>query len=482
MHNPIPYHVVNMLIRSRQSSVSWNRGFTLIEALALLFIFAVITVTFYSVFTLGTTQIIESKNRLGAIAVANEKMEIIRNLEYDAVGTKKLNADGSYSSGIPAGDVLEDESVAVNTKTFTVHSFVQYVDDAFDGKASGTELVDTIPNDYKRVKVEVSWGDGSAARTVSLVTTAAPKGMEVSSGGGTLSINVIDNSGSGISQANVHITNTSVSPHIDITTSTDTTGNLMLPGAKASGEAYKIEVSKNGYYGMTTYAPYPTTVFKPIYIHASVVEADFNQKTIVMDKSSDISIATKDAFGADLLNIGFHLAGGVKIGDTVGSSVPVYTMNQDDTSGTDGKKTYAQQSSGLYTLTLSDTAKYQLLGLSAPDAMKNVFSLTNGDAKDIVATIIDNDIPAALVLVDDTSSGTSVPLPNASVHLYNADIPYDITVVTDQYGQAYFPVASPALPAGTYAYTVTLAGYADKTGTIVVTNALQTENVTLIKM
>ncbi len=475
-----------MLIQSRQLKRLRNSGFTLIEALALLFIFAVITMTFYSVFTLGTAQIIEAKNRLGAIAVANEKMEIIRNLDYDAVGTKVLNTDGSYSYGIPAGDILEDESITVNTRTFFVHTFIQYVDDALDGKASGTTPIDVIPNDYKRVRVEVSWGDGSVARRVSLVTTVVPKGMEVSSGGGTLSINVIDNSGSGIAQASVHITNTSVSPHIDITTNTDNTGNLILPGAKASGESYKIEVSKNGYYSMTTYASYPTTSFKPIYIHASVVEAAFNQKTIVMDKSADISLTTKDVFGIDFPNIGFHIMGGVKIGDTVSlsgnPSVPVYTLDQDDTSGTDAKKTYAKQSSGLYTLTLTDTTQYQLLRLNAPDVTKNTFSLTDGNSKDITATIIDTKMPAALVVVDDTSSGASTPLINASVHLSNTILPYDVTVMTDQYGQAYFPASSPALVAGTYDYTVTLAGYSDKSGTIVVTNALKTENVTLTKL
>ncbi|MDD5084071.1 MAG: prepilin-type N-terminal cleavage/methylation domain-containing protein [Candidatus Moranbacteria bacterium] len=458
-----------------------KQGFTLIEALTALFIFSIITITFYGVFTTGTRQIIESKNRLGAVAVANEKMEIIHNLEYDSVGTKKLNPDGvTYAYGIPAGDILEDEVVAVNNQTFSVHTFVQYVDDAFDGKASGTTPIDVIPNDYKRVKIEVSWGSGDVSQRVYLVTTFVPQGMEISSGGGTLSLNVIDAAGTGVSGASVHITNTSVSPNVNVTTSTDSTGNLILPGAEASSQSYRIEVSKNGYYGVTTYAPYPTTTYNPVDIHASVVADAFNQKTIVIDRSSDISIATKDVFGADFPDIDFHMLGGRKIGDTTGDPIePVYSMDQDFDSGADGSVVVTDQSHGIYTLTLKDTARYQLLRLSEPDTSQNTFSVVDGVDKHVEATVVDKQVSAALVVVKEALSGVDTPIQNASVHLTNAALAYDATITTDQYGQAYFPEASPALAAGTYDYTVTMAGYGNQMGTIVITSGLQTQSVTM---
>jgi len=70
-------------------------AFTLIEALVVLFVFSLITLTFYSVFTLGGAYIIESKNRLRAVSLANEKMEIIRNLEYDDIGVVGGIPDGA---------------------------------------------------------------------------------------------------------------------------------------------------------------------------------------------------------------------------------------------------------------------------------------------------------------------------------------------------------------------------------------------------
>lgn len=471
-----------METRNTKTVVRERHGFTLIEALVLLFIFATITVTFYAVFSTGTQQIIETKNRLGAIAVANEKMEIVRNLDYDAIGTKKLVSGGTYSYGIPGGEIVEDESIAVNTRTFSVHTFVQYMDDPFDGKVTGTTPTDLIPNDYKRVKIEVSWGAGGDSQTVALVSTFVPKGMEVSSGGGTLSLNVIDNAGAGVSRAEAHITNTSTSPHIDIVTDTDATGNLIFPGAKAGSQSYRIEVSKNGYYGVTTYAPYPTTAYNPIDIHASVVEATFNQKTLVMDKASALSVTTKDAFGADLPNLGFRARGGRKIGDTLAvANIPseaVYSLDESMSTGGDAKKAFGDQSSGTYSFTLAD-ARYRLLRLSPDGSAQNEFSLANGDAADIEAVIADTDIASVLVVVSDTASGEAVPVAGASVHLSSAVLAYDATLATDRYGQAYFPTSLPALVAGTYDYTVTTEGYEDKTGTIVVTTGLETEPVAL---
>ncbi len=49
-----------------------KKGFTFIEALAFLFIFSIITLTFYETWSLGTKQIINSKNRLGATALASQ--------------------------------------------------------------------------------------------------------------------------------------------------------------------------------------------------------------------------------------------------------------------------------------------------------------------------------------------------------------------------------------------------------------------------
>lgn len=89
--------------------------------------------------------ILESKNRLGATALANQRMEIIRSIDYTSIGTKHWNGS-AWVYGIPAGELIEEEDVSVNTTLYHVDTFVQYVDDTFDGVTP----TDTIPTDYKR--------------------------------------------------------------------------------------------------------------------------------------------------------------------------------------------------------------------------------------------------------------------------------------------------------------------------------------------
>src|SRR5665647_3570317 len=98
--------------------IKFNKaGFSLIEVLVVMFIVAVTFTSFYSVSMVGTRYIIEAKNRLGAVALTNEKMEIIRNLSYDKVGTQ-----GSVD--IP-GNILQEEDVTANGKAFHVSTSIR---------------------------------------------------------------------------------------------------------------------------------------------------------------------------------------------------------------------------------------------------------------------------------------------------------------------------------------------------------------------
>lgn len=219
-----------MRIMNHESGVVNMRGFTLIESLVFLFLFIVISLTFFQVYAVGTRLIIESKNRLGATALANQKMEIIRSIDYDAIGT---------TTGIPSGDLLEDEAISVNTVQYNVHTFVQYVDDDFDSTVS---TGDAIPTDYKRVRLTVSWGNQGSDQAVIIFGNFSPKGVETAGAGGVLSINTLDGSGAGVAGVTVQIVNGAAG--VNITATSDSTGNVMLPGAPAGAEAYTISVSK----------------------------------------------------------------------------------------------------------------------------------------------------------------------------------------------------------------------------------------------
>lgn len=443
------------------------RGFTLIESMVFLLLFALIASIFFQTYSTATRLIIESKNRLGATALANQKMEIIRSIDYTTIGTKHWNGT-AWVYGIPAGEVLEDEDVTVNTTTYAVHTFVQYVDDEFDDEAP----TDTIPTDYKRVRLTVSWGLGGTDQTVVLFGNFSPNGVETSGGDGVLAINILDATGSGVSGATVRVVNSAAS--IDTTGTTDSTGNLTLPGATAGTEAYELTISKSGYYGAVTYPAYPTSAYNPVDVHASVATGVLNQKTVVMDQEVDITFKTEDPFGTDIPNIGYTLSGGRVLGTDPGTGASVYGFTDTATTNGSGEADYPDESYGQYTVSTSST-DYEFYRLNPEGAAVNIFDASPGSAAAIAAVLLDKNIGSVKVVVENQADST--PIAGASVRLQNAGLAYDATVTTDTFGQAYFPTALPELAAGTYDLEITATGFGDENSTVNVNGVLETETV-----
>lgn len=434
------------------------KGFTLIEALVVLFVFSVITVTFYQAWSLGTQHIINAKNRLGATALANEQMEIVRSLIFDNIGT---------TTGIPHGTLEENQTIAVNTTRYIVHIVVQFVDDSTDGTAgAGT---DSAPNDYKRVSITVSWGNATVSEQVSIASNFSLDGVEsVAVGTGVLSINVLNNAGATISGAAVHIVNTSVSPGVNLTANTDSIGNVSFPGALASMQGYQITVSKAGYYGNMTYSPYPTSTFNPMNIHLSVVAGSLTPATLVTDQISTIDFHTKNPFDVDVPNIDFSISGGLVIGADATSGVPVYDYSQSTSTDGSGEKNFSNRSSGLYTVTLgAGETQYRYLRLTPEENIFGTISLLPDTTSTVHMVLTDKSFSSALIIAKE--SVDSLPIAGAVVQLTNSGLSYDETVTADTYGQAFFPTTAIPLVAGTYDVKITAPGYTTKMGTVTVT-------------
>lgn len=459
------HYIFFMLTSSDNLNRASCRGFTLIESLVLLFIFAIVSMAFLQTYATGTRLIIESKNRLGATALANQKIEIVRSIDYDSIGT---------TTGIPAGDIPEYETISVNTVKYQVHTFVQYLDDVFDGKL-GNNPTDAIPNDYKRVKISVSWGALGADQTVSLFTDVAPDGVETSAGGGVLSINILDSAGMGVSSASVHIVNGASG--INVTAQTDATGNITLPGTPAGTQNYELTVSKSGYYGVSTYPPNPTSPYNPTDEHASVVDGALNQKSLVMDQYANITVRSKDPFGTDVPNIDFHMVGGKLLGTDPVTLAPTYGYDQNLSTGASGSLDIPDQSYGQYTLTESDS-RYELYKLNPEGTAKDIFDAPAGQTTITDMILLDTEIGSVKVSV--TSSIDGSPIAGASAHLVSISLGYDATQATDQYGFAYFPTVLPGLAAGTYDLEISATGFQNNTDTANVNAALVTKDIGLI--
>jgi prepilin-type N-terminal cleavage/methylation domain-containing protein len=215
------------------------KGFTLMEVLVGVALLLVIFIGVYGLIQLGFKMVGQSKARVTASSLANEKMEVARNLSFAQIGTV---------GGIPPGSIPETENVVRNRISYTVKTTVVYIDDPFDGLGAA----DPLPLDYKRVKVKVTW-EGFLGGEVFLQTDVAPQGIESAGGGGIISVLVFNAGGEAVAQADIHIENTVVAPPIDAHYETNDEGLLFLPGAPVCGSCYKITATKTGYSTDRTY-------------------------------------------------------------------------------------------------------------------------------------------------------------------------------------------------------------------------------------
>lgn len=435
--------------------------------MVLIFIFALISVTFFSVITVGTRHILISKNRLGAIALANEKMEIVRNLKFEDVGTV---------SGVVSGNIPQEEDVETNGKKYTVETLVRYEDDPFDGTLGGSPN-DAAYKDYKTVKIIVSWNNGGQDQgSVDVVSRFVPPGLEVaSSGEGILSISVFSDQaeGAGVAQSSVHITNPDTG--VDETIQTNDAGNATLVGAGESINNYRITVSKSGYEAVSTFAPYPETVYDPVDVHASVVEGTLNMVGIIQNKLAAIKLQTKDYLGNDKSDISFKLTGGRKLGTNVLSPFDnVYNLDVSDQTNGDGEKVYDSVSPGDYNLELTSD-DYEIIGTNP--ALP--FFLSSEMSQEVEIKVAEKNKTSILFLVQRNSDNT--PIEGASVQLKNESLSYDQTITTKSDGMAFFPIEeTPPFQAGIYNLIVKADGYEDINAEEIVANSILTKSEILM--
>lgn len=129
-----------------------NNGFTLIEIVITIGIMALTISAISSLYQTYLRLTAAEKFKITAASLANQKIETIRNLPYNLIGTL---------GGIPAGNIPQTEAVIKNGINFTVTTNVIYIDDPFDG----TLIPGEIENPYQINNDEVIfyWNMDSAA-------------------------------------------------------------------------------------------------------------------------------------------------------------------------------------------------------------------------------------------------------------------------------------------------------------------------------
>ncbi len=259
-----------------------KRGaFTLIEVLVSLFVLSIVMTGIYQLILYSLAITSDNQHYVEAIAIANQKMEQIRNMPYDDVGTV---------SGSPHGDINDYETI-IRNGSYTIHTVIQFFDDPYDGTLDlGTDDVFT---DYKRVAINVSWNTRMSAKSIDVFSRVIPPTEENLSGYGLLKLFVVDSNGVPVGGATVHVENNEINPPINVDYISDSVGKISVPVLPAF-QSYKIIVSKSGYSTDETYSISELNP-NPIKKNLSVVENRKTEDSFSIDLMSHLNVRVVSA-------------------------------------------------------------------------------------------------------------------------------------------------------------------------------------------
>jgi len=400
----------------------------LIEVLIDIAVISLVITGVFSAFSGAYQSVKASKSKITAVSIANEKMEIIRNLPYDDVGT----TENTY----PPGLIPSDQEIQRNNINFTVHTVINYVDDPSDGTIN-TSPQDTYPYDYKKVEVRVRRENAGVDLAI-LTTNIAAKAAETATNTGILYLCVVDALSQPVAQATLNITNDDLSPALSLEFETDDNGCVMVPLLPPdSHNNYHLVVTKDGY---STAATYPHTAQNPNLEHQDIdiTEQEVTPKTMIIDKISSLTIQARDLSGNPVPNLEINLKDDYEIY----FNPTTYRYDQNTTLDAGGQTVLSDMSYGNYSISvltggyyLSSSNPYTPFFL-APDSISTMtiyvttsasaprisgVSPVSGKSTDSISIIIygenfDNSVAVKLI---DPDTGTEIVASDVNVHAGN---------------------------------------------------------------
>ena len=418
------------------------------ELVVVVGLLALIGVSIYGSWNFVLKILQEAKNRTAATGIANERIELIRNMPYDDIGV---------SGAIPSGIFPAAENIERNHTPFVVAMDVRYIDDSFDGLAPA----DTLNTDYKQVRVQVSWPGYGYDRPVVMWSSVAPRGVESNLGGGTLRVEVINAAAEAVSGAAIHVVNTETSPPLNFTLPSDSSGFLLLPGMPAAVQSYQITVSRSGFNSAQTHNVDPDPNPNPNPGHLTVAEGLVTHKAFTIDQLGLLTVSTTDPDGAAVDNIAFSMSGEKSIGSN-GSGAPILLYQQSHQTDAAGSLALSALEFDTYDIHVDGVAtSYDIA--SVQPALP--FLLSPGEQAVMTIRLVPHAPHSLLVRIinDDDES-----VAGASAHLTDQTI-FNETKTIDDFGYVFFA----DLAVDTYTLEVSAEGYQLFTTEIAVSGALR---------
>jgi type II secretory pathway pseudopilin PulG len=375
-----------------------ERGFTFLELILSIGLLALVFAAVYASYSSILDSLANAEMRTLATSVLNRQIEIIRNMPYEDVG---------LLGGAPAGIIPPEQNVQVGAVNFTVETVIRNIDDPYDGTVDG-DPADTAPADYKLVEVTVRCPPPQCFRFMPLTTTArvSPKALESETEEGSLFITVLNASGLPVENTTVHVANASVTPAIDLTDTTDNLGILKLIGIPTSTERYAIDVGKAGYSREQTYLPGEPANPNPVKPHATVLPKTVTRVSFAIDRTSSVTVESKDLFCTPIGNVDFTMDG-TKL---IGINPDILKFSTSSETGAQGTHPFLNIEWDSYNLPMTEAA-YDVEGTIPlePLAVNPAGSYTFG------FVLTPTDANSLLVTVKDATTGA--PLSGATVTL-----------------------------------------------------------------
>lgn len=355
----------------------FKKGFTLVETLVGVAVFTLILLATYQAYVSLFQVVSASQYRIAAVNLANEQIEIIRNLPY---------ADVGISGGIPAGKIPKVQFLSRSGYDFIATTTIRNIDLAFDGTI-GSTTNDLSPADNKTVEVEIGCPGCRGFTPIFITTQIAPKSLETASTNGALFVKVFDASGAPVTEADVRITSTSTT----IVDTTNVDGMLQVVDVPPLANGYSVQVSKVGYSSDRTYTP------------ITVLLQQVTQASFAIDRVSQLTFSSVTDTCTPVPSFDFSLQGAKK----TSTNPDVYKFSQNLVTDSGGIKTLSNMEWDTYTINALDTT-YDLIGINP----LNPFLLSPGANQPVKLIVAPKDPRTLLVTVKDSAQ---LPLSGATV-------------------------------------------------------------------
>ena len=291
-------------MRSITGILRGTAGFTLMEMVVSIVILSTVVLIVSNLFVSDVSLVSLSKAQTIGLALANQQMEYLRDLPYNSLATQ-------LGTIYPPGTIPDNQNITSGNYTFRIHTVIKYVDDPYDGNATGTIVgkpTDLYPYDYKLAEITVYLSSTNHQVAV-LTSNFAAKAAETASNTGILAVKVIDANGQPVTGANIVITDTNVTPNVNIATTTDDQGNVLIPALPPdSNHGYKITASLPGYSTNGTLADPPgaQTAVNP---NVNVLVQQITNVTLSIDRTSTLNLHVVDTSGNPLSGVAITTTG-----------------------------------------------------------------------------------------------------------------------------------------------------------------------------